>query len=89
MPLINYNGKSYEWTRFNDGEGHWLYRDRVVHLALDHDLTIEARRQGLQEQYDFLRNPPKPKREPVARVSSGPKKSRTAVRIKVGGIRVG
>lgn len=90
MLRIVHNGKVYNWNRIGpDNEGHWMHRNCICHLVLDNELTQIAKSKGLAEPHNFSRTPPKPKKEKAIRVSSGGKRrgtrrSRTAVRIRLG-----
>lgn len=87
MIRIVHDGKVYNWSRIGpNNEGHWLHRNCICHLTLDHELTQVAKAQGLTEQHNFSRIPPKPEPVKAVRVSGGKRgkrRSNTAVRIRI------
>lgn len=85
MISINFNGKSYRFSRFAGG-GHWLLNNVIVCLSLHQQLSAAARKMGLTEEHNFALHTPKPEpRKPVSvgRSSGRPKVSKTAVKLKI------
>jgi hypothetical protein len=93
MPRIIHNGTTYDFARYgHDQEGNWCRNNQIVHLALQQDLTKQAKSEGLTETHNFSRRPPVVVRIKEPRVK-GPRKARSPNKgkfaIKLGHIRVG
>jgi len=76
-------GHTFEFRRDFTGEGLWYTAERIgthpanaaVPLMLQGDLTKEAKRKGMTETHNFLRNIPKPEKPAKTPRAKGERKT--------------